>query len=66
MPRMNGYEATKHIRDMYPDANIPIIALSANAFQEDKEQSIAAGMNDHVAKPIDIKQLLIIVARYIK
>ena len=66
MPRMNGYEATKHIRGMYPDANIPIIALSANAFQEDKEQSIAAGMNDHVAKPIDIKQLLIIVARYIK
>lgn len=66
MPRMNGYEATKHIRDMYPNANIPIIALSANAFQEDKEQSIAAGMNDHVAKPIDIKQLLIIVARYIK
>ncbi len=66
MPRMNGYEATKAIREMHPDANIPIIALSANAFQEDKDQSIAAGMNDHVAKPIDIKQLLIIVAKYIK
>ncbi|MCR5309509.1 MAG: response regulator [Bacilli bacterium] len=66
MPRMNGYDATKEIRKMYPDSNIPIIALSANAFQEDKDQSIAAGMNDHIAKPIDIKQLLIIVGKYVK
>ena len=65
MPLMDGYSATKAIREMYPDANIPIIALSANAFQEDKDKSIAAGMNDHVAKPIDIKQLLAVVSKYL-
>ena len=65
MPLMDGYSATKAIREMYPDVNIPIIALSANAFQEDKDKSIAAGMNDHVAKPIDIKQLLAVVSKYL-
>lgn len=54
------------IRELYPKSKTPIIALSANAFQEDKEQSIAAGMNDHVAKPIDIKQLLAVLARFFK
>ena len=58
MPVMNGYEATKAIRRMYPDANIPIIAVSANAFAEDKAESMAAGMNDHVAKPINVSELL--------
>ncbi|GEM_PF-1113668 len=58
MPVMNGYEATKAIRAMYPNSNIKIIALSANAFAEDKAISIAAGMNDHVAKPINIGSLL--------
>jgi FOG: CheY-like receiver len=57
MPIMNGYEATKAIRAMYPDSNIPIIAVSANAFEEDKKASIEAGMNDHVSKPIVIKEL---------
>ena len=66
MPLMDGYEATKEIRNMYPDINIPIIALSANAFQEDKDKSIAAGMNDHVAKPIDIKQLLAVLSKCLK
>ena len=66
MPVMNGYEATKIIRELYPKSKTPIIALSANAFQEDKEQSLAAGMNDHVAKPIDMKQLLAVIARFFK
>ena len=66
MPVMDGYKSTQVIRGMYPKANIPIIALSANAFQEDKEKSIAAGMNDHVAKPIDIKQLLAVISRFFR
>jgi len=64
MPVMSGYEATKLIRRMYPDANIPIIALSANAFEEDKEASINAGMNDHVAKPINIGELKKAMAKH--
>lgn len=66
MPIMNGYEATELIRKMYPQANIPIIALSANAFAEDKVASLAAGMNDHIAKPINIKELLSCLTKYIK
>ena len=65
MPILNGYEATAAIRKMYPDAGIPIIALSANAFAEDKAASIAAGMNDHVAKPIKIPELKAVIAKYI-
>ncbi len=60
MPKMNGYEATRHIRAMdNPDiANIPIIAMTANAFDEDKKEALNAGMNGHIAKPIDIPVLL--------
>ena len=64
MPIMNGYEATKEIRKLYPESNIPIIALSANAFKEDKAASIAAGMNDHIAKPINIQELFAVLERY--
>lgn len=57
MPVMDGFEATKNIR-LIPGADkLPIIALSANAFEEDKKKSMEAGMNDHVAKPIDLAQL---------
>ncbi len=60
MPKMNGYEATRHIRAMdNPDiASIPIIAMTANAFDEDKKEALNAGMNGHIAKPIDIPVLL--------
>ena len=58
MPVMNGYEATRAIRMLQDGGRIPIIALSANAFAEDKEASVRAGMNGHVAKPINIKELL--------
>ena len=60
MPIMNGYEATKSIRDLNnPElANIPIIAMTANAFDEDRKAALDAGMNGHIAKPIDIEKLL--------
>ena len=59
MPRMNGYEATAAIRSLENKelANIVIIALSANAFEEDRKKSLKAGMNDHQAKPIQIDKL---------
>lgn len=66
MPIMNGYEATKAIREL-PDGNkIPIIALSANAFKEDIEKSLEAGMNAHVAKPINIKILFDTMQKLLK
>lgn len=66
MPVMDGYEATRAIREMYPAAKIPIIAVSANAFAEDKASSLAAGMNDHVAKPVDISKLKETLAKYLQ
>ena len=64
MPVMNGYEATKMIRSMdRSDAKkIPIIAMTANAFVEDRIKSKEAGMNEHVSKPIDMKLLVKIIA----
>ena len=60
MPLMNGYEATREIRalDDPEVANIPIIAMTANAFDEDKKLALDAGMNGHIAKPIDVSILL--------
>lgn len=60
MPNMDGYEATKAIRvmDDKVKGNIPIIAMTANAFEEDKRQSLRCGMNAHIAKPIDVQELL--------
>lgn len=60
MPNLNGYEATKKIR-MLPDpikSKIPIIAMTANAFDEDKKNALDAGMNGHLAKPIEIPKLV--------
>jgi len=59
MPVMNGYEATKEIRTGRNPLGktIPIIAMTANAFQEDIERSMKAGMNAHVSKPVDMKRL---------
>ncbi len=60
MPIMNGYEATKQIRALKDKAlaSIPIVAMTANAFEEDKANAFAAGMNGHLAKPIDIEKVL--------
>lgn len=59
MPNMNGYQATQAIRGMNDPvkANIPIAAMTANAFEEDRQNAYAAGMNVHLAKPIDIPKL---------
>lgn len=59
MPVMNGYEATKAIRMLENKelAAIPIVAMSANAFEEDKQEALKYGMNDHIAKPIDVNNL---------
>lgn len=63
MPVMDGFEATKAIRNLDSEkANIPIIALTANAYKEDRERCIDAGMNEHVAKPIDKKMLIRTIA----
>jgi CheY-like chemotaxis protein len=60
MPIMDGYTAARTIRSFEDKnlANIPIIALSANAFDEDKQKSLDAGMNAHLAKPIDVNELV--------
>ncbi len=60
MPVMDGYMATKKIRSLEDSdlANIPIIALSANAFEEDRKVSTDAGMNGHLAKPVNVSELL--------
>lgn len=59
MPKMDGYKATQAIRalDDKEKAAIPIVAMTANAFAEDRERALAAGMNGHIAKPIDVKKL---------
>ncbi|MDO4178383.1 MAG: response regulator [Phascolarctobacterium sp.] len=64
MPIMNGYEATKRIRNLdNPSiANIPILAMTADAFEEDKKQALDVGMNGHIAKPINIKKLFEAIA----
>lgn len=59
MPEMNGYEAARQIRRLPgPMGNIPIFALTANAFEEDKLNALNAGMNGHISKPIDITKLI--------
>ena len=68
MPKMNGYKATQEIRNL-PDkdkACIPIVAMTANAFEEDKREAIAAGMNGHIAKPIQVDKLLSMLAEVIR
>ena len=67
MPFMNGYEACKEIRKMKDTqkANIPIIAMTANAFEEDKQMAMQSGMNDYVPKPMDMKILNPILQKYL-
>ena len=67
MPVMNGYDAAKKIRQMDDPqkADIPIIAMTANAFSEDKQAALDAGMNDHVAKPINMNILVPTIQKYL-
>ncbi len=63
MPRMNGYDTTKAIRAMTDPglANIPIVAMTANAFDEDKRRALESGMNAHIAKPINVDKLMEVI-----
>ena len=67
MPRMNGYDATKKIRDMEGDyyKSVPIIAMTANAFEDDKQKALKYGMTEHLSKPIEIPKLLEALAKYL-
>ena len=67
MPVMNGYDAAKKIRRMddSPKADIPIIAMTANAFSEDRQAALDAGMNDHIAKPINMNVLVPTILKYL-
>ena len=64
MPVMDGYEATSKIRDQKEYKNLPIIAISANAMEGDREKSITAGLNDHITKPLDPVKLFETMAKY--
>ena len=68
MPKMDGYKATQAIRNLTDKdkASIPIIAMTANAFEEDKRDAIAAGMNGHIAKPIQVDKMLSILSEVIR
>jgi CheY-like chemotaxis protein len=68
MPIMNGYEAAQAIRKLENKklAEIPIIAMTANAFSEDIQRAKAAGMNSHIAKPIDVQKMIEVLAEVLK
>ncbi len=68
MPVMNGYEATRKIRALEDKglAGIPILAMTANAFEEDKQEALHTGMNGHIAKPIDISELMDAIKEYVQ
>ena len=67
MPHMNGYQATQTIRSLRdPRRNIPIIAMTANAFDEDRQKALEVGMNEHLAKPIDLDALFKTLERVLK
>ena len=68
MPKMNGYDATRAIRQL-PNSyasGIPIIAMTANAFEEDKNNAFASGMNAHIAKPVDVSKLMEALSLFLK
>ncbi|MET3130173.1 two-component system sensor histidine kinase/response regulator [Oxalobacteraceae bacterium GrIS 1.11] len=66
MPVMDGYQATRALRDNPRHARLPVIAMTANAMVGDKEKCLEAGMNDFIAKPIDVAQLFSTLARWIE
>ena len=66
MPIMDGYEATRHIRSQEKFDRMPIIAMTANAMSGDREKVLAAGMNDHITKPIDVQHMFDVLAEWIQ
>ena len=67
MPNMDGYQATRIIRNLSDKqkANIPIIAMTADAFEKDRKAALAAGMNEHISKPISVGKLVTVISQYI-
>ena len=66
MPVMNGYDATRAIREMNrPDKNLPIIAMTADAFSGDVQKCLDSGMNAHLQKPIDLKECMRVLQNYL-
>ncbi|WP_207886184.1 response regulator [Pseudomonas sp. 30_B] len=66
MPVMDGYTATRHIRQQPRFAEMPVIAMTANAMAGDREQALACGMNDHISKPLNVTDMFATLARWIK
>ncbi|MBF0255181.1 MAG: PAS domain S-box protein [Gammaproteobacteria bacterium] len=66
MPVMDGYTATMKLREQERFADLPILAMTANAMEGDREKALAAGMNDHIAKPINVKEMFNTMAKWIK
>ncbi|MCD8348140.1 MAG: response regulator [Lachnospiraceae bacterium] len=66
MPVMNGYEATRQIRTLdRADRTLPILAMTANAFSSDVQECLDCGMNDHIAKPLDVKEMINVLKKYL-
>jgi CheY-like chemotaxis protein len=67
MPEMDGYEATRRIRalDVHRAKTVPIIAMTANVFREDEEQTQQAGMNGHLGKPLDFDKVIATLVEYL-
>ena len=67
MPEMDGYEATRVIRGLGDArADIPIVAMTANAFEEDRQKALEAGMNAHVAKPLDMNTFFKVISQILE
>ncbi len=67
MPNMDGYQAAKIIRDLSGNyRTIPIIAMTANAFDEDRQKALSVGMDAHLAKPVDVERLFGILRKVIR
>ena len=66
MPVMDGYEATRKIRDDARYETLPVIAMTANVMETDRKKALASGMNDYIPKPVDPADMFIIMARWIR
>ncbi len=66
MPIMDGYTASRLIREQTRFRNLPIIAMTADALHQDRDKALKAGMNDHISKPISFDDMFIILAKWIK